>query len=99
LANEENTLSISNILSLCKGLTMPSFDIVSELELFEVNHAVQNTEKEIATRFDFRGQDVSIELNEKIKKSKSQLKVTSNVNKSIPCLKITSINVRLMYKL
>ena len=39
---------------------MPSFDIVSELELFEVNHAVQNTEKEIATRFDFRGQDVSI---------------------------------------
>ena len=44
---------------------MPSFDIVSELELFEVNHAVQNTEKEIATRFDFRGQDVSIELNEK----------------------------------
>ncbi len=29
---------------------MPSFDIVSELELFEVNHAVQNTQKEIATR-------------------------------------------------
>ncbi|MEX7540450.1 YajQ family cyclic di-GMP-binding protein, partial [Acinetobacter baumannii] len=24
---------------------MPSFDIVSELELFEVNHAVQNTQK------------------------------------------------------
>jgi uncharacterized protein YajQ (UPF0234 family) len=46
---------------------MPSFDIVSELELFEVNHAVQNTQKEIATRFDFRGQDVSIELNEEIK--------------------------------
>ncbi|MFU0510354.1 DUF520 family protein, partial [Acinetobacter baumannii] len=36
---------------------MPSFDIVSELELFEVNHAVQNTQKEIATRFDFRGHD------------------------------------------
>jgi len=49
---------------------MPSFDIVSELELFEVNHAVQNTEKEIATRFDFRGQDVSIELNEKNKEIK-----------------------------
>ncbi|VCZ53875.1 hypothetical protein BANRA_01415 [Acinetobacter baumannii] len=47
---------------------MPSFDIVSELELFEVNHAVQNTQKEIATRFDFRGHDVSIELNEKIKR-------------------------------
>ncbi|OUJ94209.1 hypothetical protein BXA18_14315 [Acinetobacter baumannii] len=49
---------------------MPSFDIVSELELFEVNHAVQNTQKEIATRFDFRGHDVSIELNEKNKEIK-----------------------------
>lgn len=49
---------------------MPSFDIVSELELFEVNHAVQNTQKEIQTRFDFRGQDVTIELNEKSKEIK-----------------------------
>ena len=49
---------------------MPSFDIVSELEIFEVNHAVQNTQKEIATRFDFRGQDVSIELSEKNKEIK-----------------------------
>lgn len=49
---------------------MPSFDIVSELELFEVNHAVQNTQKEIGTRFDFRGHDVSIELNEKAKEIK-----------------------------
>lgn len=64
---------------------MPSFDIVSELELFEVNHAVQNTQKEIATRFDFRGQDVSIELNEKIKKLKLAQKVISNVNKCIAC--------------
>ena len=46
---------------------MPSLDIVSELEIFEVNHAVQNTQKEIQTRFDFRGADVSIELNEKSK--------------------------------
>lgn len=49
---------------------MPSFDIVSELETFEVNHAVQNTQKEIATRFDFRGQDVTVELNEKSKEIK-----------------------------
>ena len=46
---------------------MPSFDIVSELEIFEVNHAVQNTEKEIATRFDFRGHDVKIEISKKNK--------------------------------
>ena len=49
---------------------MPSFDIVSELEIYEVNHAVQNTQKEIQTRFDFRGSDVSIELNEKSKEIK-----------------------------
>lgn len=49
---------------------MPSFDIVSELEIFEVNHAVQNTQKEIQTRFDFRGSEVSIDLNEKNKEIK-----------------------------
>ena len=48
---------------------MPSFDVVSELQLFEVKHAVQNTEKEIATRFDFKGSDIKVELNEKDKKN------------------------------
>lgn len=46
---------------------MPSFDVVSELEFFEVNNAVANTVKEIATRFDFRGQKVEVELKEKDK--------------------------------
>lgn len=46
---------------------MPSFDVVSELEMFEVNHAVTNTNKEIQTRFDFRGSNVKVELNEKNK--------------------------------
>ena len=49
---------------------MPSFDVVSELEMFEVNHAVGNTTKEIATRFDFRGSNVKVELNEKTKEVK-----------------------------
>jgi uncharacterized protein YajQ (UPF0234 family) len=49
---------------------MPSFDIVSELEIYEVTHAVQNTQKEIQTRFDFRGSDVTVELNEKSKEIK-----------------------------
>lgn len=46
---------------------MPSFDVVSELEFFEVNNAVTNTTKEIATRFDFRGHKVEVELKEKDK--------------------------------
>lgn len=46
---------------------MPSFDIVSELQTFEVKHAVQNAEKDVANRFDFKGSDITIELNEKAK--------------------------------
>ena len=46
---------------------MPSFDVVSELEMYEVSHAVTNTTKEIMTRFDFRGANVKVELNEKNK--------------------------------
>mgnify|MGYP000284713140 CR=1 FL=1 len=49
---------------------MPSFDVVSELEMYEVNHAVGNTTKEIQTRFDFRGANVTVELNEKNKEIK-----------------------------
>lgn len=46
---------------------MPSFDIVSELQLIEVKNAIGNTQKEIATRFDFKGSDIRVELNEKNK--------------------------------
>lgn len=46
---------------------MPSFDIVSELNVQEVRNAIGNTDKEIATRFDFKGSDIKVELNEKAK--------------------------------
>lgn len=44
---------------------MPSFDIVSEVELQELRNAVENTQRELATRFDFRNVTASVELNEK----------------------------------
>ena len=34
---------------------MPSFDIVSEVDTQEVRNAVENANRELATRFDFRG--------------------------------------------
>ncbi len=46
---------------------MPSFDIVSEIEIFEIANAVGNTQKELATRFDFRGSPAKVELQEKNK--------------------------------
>ena len=42
-----------------------SFDVVSKVDLQEVSNAVQQTGKEIATRFDFRGSASKIEWNEK----------------------------------
>lgn len=44
---------------------MPSFDIVSEVEMQEVRNAVENTSRELTTRFDFRNVEASVELNEK----------------------------------
>lgn len=47
---------------------MPSFDIVSEVNQVEVNNAIDQANKEITNRFDFKGSDARIELNEKEKK-------------------------------
>jgi len=41
---------------------MPSFDAVCEAELVDVKNGVENTAKEIATRFDFKGTSASIEI-------------------------------------
>ena len=44
---------------------MPSFDTVLEADLVKVKNAVENTSKEIGTRFDFKGTSAAIELKEK----------------------------------
>ena len=44
---------------------MPSFDTVCEPNLPEVKNAVDNTAKEIATRFDFKGTSAGVELKDK----------------------------------
>lgn len=44
---------------------MPSFDTVCEPNLVEVKNAVENTAKEIGTRFDFKGTSAAIELKDK----------------------------------
>ncbi len=41
---------------------MPSFDIVSELDMHEVANAVDQANRELSTRFDFKGVDASFEL-------------------------------------
>jgi uncharacterized protein YajQ (UPF0234 family) len=46
---------------------MPSFDVVSELEMHEIVNAVDQTNREVSTRFDFKGSNAKCELNEKDK--------------------------------
>jgi uncharacterized protein YajQ (UPF0234 family) len=43
---------------------MPTFDIVSEVDMQEVRNAVDQANREAATRFDFKNTDSTIELGE-----------------------------------
>lgn len=40
---------------------MPSFDVVSELDMHEVTNAVDQANREVKTRFDFKGTDARFE--------------------------------------
>ena len=44
---------------------MPTFDIVSEVDMQEVRNAVDQANREATTRFDFKGTDSTIELGDK----------------------------------
>jgi cyclic-di-GMP-binding protein len=43
---------------------MPSFDVVSEVDQQEVRNAIDQASRELSTRFDFKGTDTNIELND-----------------------------------
>ncbi len=45
---------------------MPSFDIVSEVDLVEVRNAVDQCNKEVSTRYDFKGSDARVEQADKV---------------------------------
>lgn len=51
---------------------MPSFDIVSEVSSMEIENAVNQAKKELATRFDFKGSKAEIVLD------KNEIKLTAN---------------------
>jgi len=44
---------------------MPSFDIVSEVDQHELTNAVDQTNREIGNRFDFKGTDTRVEQNDR----------------------------------
>ena len=68
-----HSANLTQIINLCGQVTfhwsideeeMPSFDVVSEMDMHEVRNAVDQAVRELGTRFDFRGVDAKIELEE-----------------------------------
>lgn len=51
---------------------MPTFDIVSKVDLMEVQNAVNQAQKELGNRFDFKGANASITLD------KAEIKLSAN---------------------
>src|SRR5690554_6509359 len=45
---------------------MPSFDIVSEVNLHEASNAVDQANREVSTRFDFKGSNARYDLSETV---------------------------------
>ncbi|WP_455234337.1 YajQ family cyclic di-GMP-binding protein [Thiogranum longum] len=43
---------------------MPSFDVVSEVDLHEVSNAVDQTNREVGTRYDFKGSSAKVDQSE-----------------------------------
>ncbi len=53
---------------------MPSFDVVSEVDMHEAANAVDQANREVSTRFDFKGTDAEFELAE------SEIKLTAEAD-------------------
>jgi cyclic-di-GMP-binding protein len=66
---------------------MPSFDIVSRVDMQEVDNAVNNTRKALQQRFDFRGARAELDFDRKEKK----LKFLSEDNTKLEAMRETFI--------
>ena len=51
---------------------MPSFDVVSEVDDHELNNAVDQVNREVGTRFDFKGADAKVELSDGVLKVEAE---------------------------
>jgi uncharacterized protein YajQ (UPF0234 family) len=76
---------------------MPSFDTVLQPEIVEVRNALDQANKEIGTRFDFKGSDARIELSDKGKDKELTLYADSDFQlsqvKDVLLAKLTKRNV------
>lgn len=82
---------------------MPSFDIVSEVDLQEARNGVDNAVREVESRFDFRGVEATIELNDANKTIKVLSESDFQVNQLLDILRAKLLNavlkaLRWMYR-
>ena len=45
---------------------MPSFDVVSRIDIQEIDNAIANALREITNRYDFKGSNITLERNDKL---------------------------------
>ncbi len=82
------TLQVLCFASKMKGEEkMPSFDIVSEVDLQEARNAVDNASREVESRFDFRNVEASFELNDASKTIKVLSESDFQVNQLLDILR------------
>ncbi len=76
---------------------MPSFDVVSEIDLQEARNAVENAQRELETRFDFRGADAKFTWQEKEAVLKADAEFQLDQMADILRHKLTKRNLDLAY--
>lgn len=74
---------------------MPSFDIVSEIDMHELSNAVDQTNREVGTRFDFKGSDAVVEQGSEELTLKAQNEFQLNQMRDILYQKMTKRGIEL----
>src|SRR5574339_1030495 len=74
---------------------MPSFDIVSEIDQHELTNAVDQTNREVGNRFDFKGSDAKVEQGEEELTLKAQNEFQINQMRDILYQKMTKRGIEL----
>lgn len=93
LSFRDNKLSYAALQVLCNAKEtegeekMPSFDIVSEVDLQEARNAVDNASREVESRFDFHGVEATFELNDANKTIKVLSESDFQVNQLLDILR------------
>ena len=77
---------------------MPSFDIENTIDLQEIDNAVNTVKRDIATRYDFKGTESTIELNKTDLKIKIQTDTEYKLQAIIDMLENRSISRKISVK-